>query len=159
MKYWHTLSDCNKDEELTGVRSVWHFNLDGPICQETLGGVAFHCLSLSDQITVLDRKHHETAEWSNKTKPMNTTSLQDWLQKKIEETLQIPFATVSESIHPSISTILHSARSLSHMWNRCFESLVSGVKGDLPFLPSVQSEGEWRWSSLKRVLVVCPDLL
>lgn len=44
------------------MRSVWHFNLDGPIRQETLGGVAFHCLSLADRITVLDTKQHETAE-------------------------------------------------------------------------------------------------
>lgn len=75
------------------------------------------------------------------------------------KTLRIPLATVSESIQPSISTIIHSARPLSHMWNRCFVSLVNGVKCNLPFLPSVQMTA-WMWSSLKiRVSVFCPDLL
>lgn len=46
-----------KKQELTGMRSVWHFNPDGSIRQEALvGGVSPYCFSLSDRITVLQIK-------------------------------------------------------------------------------------------------------
>lgn len=55
-----SMTAVTNKEELTGLRYVWHFNLDGSIWQEALGGVCSHRFSLTDWITVLWRKQKQT---------------------------------------------------------------------------------------------------
>lgn len=56
-----------KKQKLTGMRSAGHFNLDGSVRQEALGGVSSHSFSLTDRITVLDRKDNREAAIKAKT--------------------------------------------------------------------------------------------